>query len=102
MSATTSCDLTSFRLLCPGARPVLPVDGEQQRQGGDGLFSSRQVLHGHEALPRRHAAVADAAEVRLVRVLRAQDGLEGGEKAGARRSDGATVSQCDGRSRLQD
>lgn len=75
-------------------RPVLPVDGEQQRQGGDGLFSSRQVLHGHEALPRRHAAVADAAEVRLVRVLRAQDGLEGGgesRRSEVRRGDGVPV-----------
>lgn len=81
MSATTSYDLTSFRLLCPGVRLVLPVDGKQQRQGSDGLFSSRQVLHGHEALPRRHAAVADAAEVRLVWVLWAQDGLEGRKQA---------------------
>lgn len=81
MSATTSYDLTSFRLLCPGVRLFLPVDGKQQRQGGDGLFSSRQVLHGHEALPRRHAAVADAAEVRLVWVLWAQDGLEGRKQA---------------------
>lgn len=55
---------------------MLPVDGKQQREGGDGLFSARQVVHGHEAFPRCHTVVVDAAEVRLIWVLCAQNGLE--------------------------
>jgi len=51
------------------------VDGKHQGEGGDGLLSPGQVVHGHEAFPRRHAVVVDASEVRLVWVLRAQDGL---------------------------
>lgn len=56
--------------------PVLPVDGKHQGQGGDGLLSTRQIVHGHEAFPRRHAVVVDAAEVRLVWILCTQNGLE--------------------------
>lgn len=55
---------------------ALPVNGKQQSQGSDGLFSTRQVVHGHEAFPWCHTIVVDAAEVRLVRVLCTQDGLE--------------------------
>lgn len=56
--------------------PVLPVDGKQQGQGSDGLFSTRQIIHGHEAFPRRHAVVVDATEVWLVWILGTQNGLE--------------------------
>ena len=55
---------------------VLPVDGEQQGEGSDGLFSTRQIVHRHEAFPRRHTVIVDAAEVRLIWVLCAQNGLE--------------------------
>lgn len=70
------------------------MDGKEQRQRGNGLLSSRQVLHGHEALPRRHATVADPAEVRLVWVVWAQDGL-GGREGGAESSHGAVASLTD-------
>lgn len=52
------------------------MDGKHQGEGGDGLFSTRQIIHGHEALPWCHAVVVDAAEVRLIRILCTENGLE--------------------------
>lgn len=52
------------------------MNGEQQGQGGDGLFPPRQVVHGREAFPRGHAAVVDAPQEGLVWVVCTQNGLE--------------------------
>lgn len=49
--------------------------GEEQRERGDGLLPAGEVGHGLEALARRHAVVVDAVQVRLLRVLRAQERL---------------------------
>lgn len=48
---------------------------EEQRERGDGLLPAGEVGHGLEALARRHAVVVDAVQVRLLRVLRAQERL---------------------------
>lgn len=52
------------------------MNGKQQGQGGDGLFSTRQIIHGCEAFPRSHAAVVDATQVRLIWIVCTQNGLE--------------------------
>lgn len=69
------CNLMLYSLF-QGLSPVLPVDGKQQSQGSDGFFSTRQVVHGHEAFSRRHAVVVDATKVRLIWILCTQNGLE--------------------------
>ena len=56
----------------------VPVDGEEQGQGGHRLLPSRQVVHGPEPLPRGHAIVVDAVQVGLLWVLRAEESLAHG------------------------
>lgn len=52
------------------------MNGKQQGQGGDGLFSARQIIHGCEALPGGHAAVVDATKEGLIWIVCTQNGLE--------------------------
>lgn len=52
------------------------MDSKEQRQGGNGLLSSRQVVHGSEPLPWSHAVIVDAIQIRLLRVFWAQESLK--------------------------
>ena len=52
-----------------------PVNGEEQSQGGHSLLSTRQVVHGPEALAGSHAVVVNPIQVGLLRVLRTQETL---------------------------
>jgi hypothetical protein len=44
----------------------LPVDRKEQSESGDGLFSSRELVHISEPLHWRHSVVLDTGEVRLL------------------------------------
>ena len=62
-----------------GPLPVaVPVDGEEQGQGGHRLLPSREVVHGPEPLPRGHAVIVDAVQVGLLWVLWAEESLATG------------------------
>lgn len=52
-----------------------PVNGKDQSESSDGLLSSWQVVHGHESFPRSHAVIVDAIKVRLIWILRTENGL---------------------------
>lgn len=60
---------------CVKSRWKLPVNCKKQSQGGDGLLSSRQVVHGSEPLSWSHTVVVDSIQIGLLRIFWAQESL---------------------------
>lgn len=69
-------DVQRRRVFFLKSRLELPVNCKEQRQGSDGLLSSRQVVHGPEPLPWSHTVVVDSIQIGLLGVLRAQESLQ--------------------------
>ena len=51
------------------------MNGEEEGQGSHSLFSSRQVVHGPEALTRGDTVVVDPVQIGLFGIFWAKEGL---------------------------
>ena len=52
------------------------MNSKEQSQGSNSLFSSRQVVHGSEPLPRSYTVIVDAIQIRFLWVFWAQESLQ--------------------------